>query len=367
MLLVVLVACGGDPTPPTIQQREPAPTGRPEPDDEPSGIARTGDIADVVVTEHLPWLEETGSRSISALVGPDLGPAVLPASCALDEGLCAAATPFEVDAPPVVVRPPRSTWLGDTLRLGEHVLSFVTVPEARLGGYRRALDDDALLDAPLDLEITDGEWNEGTLPGAIVLPPALTGLEPDPALPVLVGDAVTTAFQWAPGAEDTELWLTVQGPGVALTRRLVDDGEAFVDLRGIRYTEPVHVTLWRVRTTETSWNGNTVRAHGASAQQWCVIDACDGPPVDAWPFRFAFTFTWSGADPADAQWTLFADGTWRAGLTSRGTWVYDCCTRTLTMRFTSGTAYTGTVGADGCIDGTMQSWNGGVGTWSGCL
>lgn len=359
----LLVACTGEPAPPTLMQRSPGPTGAPI--DQPLDLGRTGDVGDLFLYTTLPTLEEPEYIGLAGLFGNELGPVAYPAACALTGALCVVPGAAEVASMTGGVEPRRSTWLGDRLQVGDFVLPFEVVQEVPLGGYTLSMEAVASLPVSLDLVVEDGEWSSGTLPSVVPRPPSIVNVTPSPYEPVVVGSKSFQSFTWEPtGIGD--VWLVTRGSGTETTRRLVDDGEVLVDLREVRWSGPLFVDLWRVRSNERDWNGNEVVAHGATQQSWCVIERCDGPPVEAYPARMPFTFSWTAANDGAAEWTLFEDGTWRAG-SSRGTWSYDCCSQVLAMEFTTGTVYSGMVGPDGCIDGEMRSRTGGTGTWSGCL
>ncbi|MCB9697146.1 MAG: putative metal-binding motif-containing protein [Alphaproteobacteria bacterium] len=107
---------------------------------------------------------------------------------------------------------------------------------------------------------------------------------------------------------------------------------------------------------------------------------CDGAPdccpvltatLNAtYPVTFGFDYCWGApacpyTPPAASTWDLAEDGTW-SNRKYTGTWWVEEASCELVVRYDSGTEYTGSAYAPGCLTGDMVSFSGGPGTWSGC-
>jgi hypothetical protein len=77
-------------------------------------------------------------------------------------------------------------------------------------------------------------------------------------------------------------------------------------------------------------------------------------------------FTWCWASCGEGSWAVAPDGAFSATGFS-GSWSYDCPTGTLTVTYASGTVYTGVTHDGTNFAGTMRSYTGTEGTWTGTL
>lgn len=359
-----LLACRGEPVPPTVYE-VPTPVVLPTPPDEPRRNDERGDVflLQRSATQHTPTTLE-----VAALFADRLDGALYPAACRWSGLLCA---PPGVVPGSIVERVEadvgRSAWLGDRIAVGGMEPGFSVDPVGPVGGYAGGEVLEGTLPTTLDLVVEEGEWGTFEALSAVRTPDDHAGLSPDPLAPVELGSSRFLEIGWTPTGSG-RTWITVEGAGLDVLRSVPDDGLALVDLGDTRIVEPVDVTLWRVRTTTREVPGdNTIRVHGAVAQSWCVVETCGDPPVPSWPAYLPFTYCWSADSCATSQWILEADGDWAAEGSFGGDWTWDCCSRELAMVFRTGTVYRGTVDADGCIEGEMTSWSGARGTWSGCF
>lgn len=364
-LVIGLLGCSGEPTPPTVITIDtPVPPETPvvEPD------LRVDEQADVHVRLSGATRDEGERLGIAAWFGEGLEGGRYPASCALTQGLCLSDdVGFETSTPmgtPVSVE--RSSWLGDEILVERYPLGFIVDPEIPLGGYVYEEAFEGSLPQWLGLEVERGEWGPQSLLALVPGPDPHGELSPDPTQPVdLAGDPLLPLSWRAIG--DGTLWVTLEKDGQRWARRVPDTGEALVDFRDWRLDTPVELGLHRVRTSVRSHAGHQLTVHAETEQSWCVVDRCEDPPLPSWPAWMGFEYCWSPDNCATSRWTFAADGTWATADGFGGTWSYDCCRRELTIQFGSGTTYWGTFDDGGCLTGHMQSWSGNTGTWSGCF
>lgn len=360
-MILLLLGCGGAPEPPTVYEL-PTPVVLPTP---PEESTRRGDVGDLFVLQRGPTREQPVQLGFYALFAEELAGSVYPSACRWAGLLCAppGAIPGE-PVEPVDVTVTRSAWLGDSLTVGGYELGFSVDPDGPVGGYDAVGLLEGSLPTRVDLIVERGEWGTFESVSAVPRPDAWSDLEPDPLEPIVLGGRRFVELSWNPTGG--RIWVTAEGNGLQLLRPVPDLGYALVDLEGVRFREPVDVTLWRVHSSEREVEGNTLRVHSAAAQSWCVVDTCDEPTVPGWPAHLPFSYCWSPDSCASSQWILHRDGTWDAEGSLGGTWSWDCCTGELVLTFVSGTVYRGPL-VDGCVDGEMVSWSGARGTWSGCF
>ncbi|MCB9669458.1 MAG: hypothetical protein H6734_08315 [Alphaproteobacteria bacterium] len=362
MILGLLLACSGEP-PPTIYE-VPPPVVQPPPVDD--DLVRQGEVGDVFFLLRGETREEPTTLELSALFADRLE-GLYPAACRWSGVLCAPGsyTPEE-PVEPVDVGVGRSSWLGDTVTVGQLDLRFAVDPEGPVGGYAWSGPLDGSLPQTVDLAVQGGEWGTTTVPSAIPTPDAHSGLHPDPLFPVELGGRRFQEIRWTPTGAG-QVWLGVRGGGLDQLRPVLDDGSALVDFGGARLVRPVTVELWRVRRSHRDVSGNALTVHAAAQQSWCVVDTCGDPEVPSWPAWLPFEYCWTADDCASSVWTFRPDGSWEAEGAYGGQWAYDCCSTTITMTFSSGTVYSGRIGEDGCVEGEMTSYSGNTGFWSGCF
>lgn len=371
-----------------VEPAEDVPTPTPPvplPADTGPDWLRTGDVGDVTLIHSGPRAGRARRIVVAGVFADDLQGLPHAAACDRFGVLCVPSglTREWTDTSDVTLAPDTSrfAWVGDTLGVGPRDVPFAVLPERPTGGYAVTFDATAVIGAalqgdlgePLDLVVAGGEWGDRRLERSLPIPSPFGSPVPDPRDPVALGDRTLQVFEWEPTGEGALILTLAQGDWSAARALEGDPGQVAVSFADVRFSEPVHVELWRVGEPVTQdVNGNALTTTSVANQGWCVYDTCR-PPFDSSPGGFQsavpldFTFCWTTTSCGQSRWWLAPDGTWQTTDGYIGTWSWACCSDTLTVVFSSGTTYRGHLGEDGCFDGEMVSWSGNTGVWQSCL
>ncbi|MEZ4319336.1 MAG: hypothetical protein R3F61_17615 [Myxococcota bacterium] len=346
-------------------------TAPPLPPEVPDPWVREGQVGDLTLIRQEESLSVGRQLRSAAVFADRLDSLRWPAACELADRLCVpadAALETEIDSTDVRIDADAAfAWLGDELALGDLVATFRVDDETGVAGYRGRIAGTGLLEPRYPLAFDGGEWGDFAADDVVELPDRVTVLAPPVDRPIELDGGHLTRFRWVPTGVG-QMVLSVSGPSGTTVRLLEDDGDAWLDTAGVRFSEPLDVRLSRVVDAGTvEIAGNSLALHTIAEQGWCLYDTCDDQPIGGVTTELAFEFCWSTTSCGDSRWILQPNGTWTTDEGYVGTWDYDCCSRRIDIVFSSGTVYSGEVADDGCIEGEMVSWSGNQGDWRGCL